>query len=610
MLKPPQPPNIITPPSPICADGLPKEPSLLNEVPKDNTGISSRRKIPPIRPRPLLNITTSVPSSSTQEFPQENKQEICSDKSPCCKNNSLPTPSLTTLVVESISKEKGLSPYWNTYSMELSKKLWLPTMIDSQGLDSNSSNGSLPNSTLNWSVWTKIQPTVPQTTSQTISWKSSPSLQPAITDDGNTEIMGTRKLRIYPTKIQKEFFSKYFGTHRYFYNKAINEINTHYEAKKKEFKEKPCCLLCTNPKQENSFLCETHKDEKIPWNSGLSFISLRNLLVKSKAKLLPDEQWQNDIPYDTREAAVKEAVTNFKSCVTNLKHGNIDHFHLRFKKRENPTRHFCIDDRAIKIKNKQLHIFVTKFKENSRLILHNRGLRSLPEKFKNDVKILFDRGAYYLVISSENPKPVVSNVKKTCISLDPGERHFQTGYSDQFEAYVFGKCHRNKMKKLHEKISIFQGLLAKTDNKKTKRRLKNKLARLERQLRANTRDLHNQTNAFLAKNYKHILLPKFETQSMVQRNTLPSAVNHRLMSLSHYAFQQRLKHMCQKYKSNLYIVDESYTTQTCGKCGIRNMVGSDKIYKCSSCNYICDRDLHGARNIFIKNLAEPLMSAT
>jgi putative transposase len=60
--------------------------------------------------------------------------------------------------------------------------------------------------------------------------------------------------------------------------------------------------------------------------------------------------------------------------------------------------------------------------------------------------------------------------------------------------------------------------------------------------------------------------------------------------------------MCKNRKNNLFIVNESYTSKTCGKCGeINNKLGSQSIFKCKTCKIEIDRDINAARNICIKN---------
>ena len=75
-------------------------------------------------------------------------------------------------------------------------------------------------------------------------------------------------------------------------------------------------------------------------------------------------------------------------------------------------------------------------------------------------------------------------------------------------------------------------------------------------------------------------------------------------ALSHYLFKERLQSKAQEYNCVVKIVDESYTSKTCGACGeIKNDLGGAKEFQCSLplCYYKMHRDIHGARNIYIKN---------
>ena len=73
-----------------------------------------------------------------------------------------------------------------------------------------------------------------------------------------------------------------------------------------------------------------------------------------------------------------------------------------------------------------------------------------------------------------------------------------------------------------------------------------------------------------------------------------------LLSLRHYEFRQRLIHKIRETKSRLIICHEPYTSKTCTKCGIINNIGSSKHYKCKECKLEIDRDVNGARNIFLR----------
>ena len=114
------------------------------------------------------------------------------------------------------------------------------------------------------------------------------------------------------------------------------------------------------------------------------------------------------------------------------------------------------------------------------------------------------------------------------------------------------------------------------------------------------------TVAYLTKNYSSILLPSFETQEMVKNKKLHPNVKRKMNSYSFYKFQQRLQHKCLTLKNtDVEIVNESYTSQTCGYCGYLNKT-SDEIIKCVCCRKIYNRDINGSRNIYLKYITKQL----
>ena len=55
----------------------------------------------------------------------------------------------------------------------------------------------------------------------------------------------------------------------------------------------------------------------------------------------------------------------------------------------------------------------------------------------------------------------------------------------------------------------------------------------------------------------------------------------------------------------VFIVSEAYTSKTCSWCGwINRKLGGKKIFKCRRCNLCLDRDINGARGIFLRALLD------
>ena len=49
-------------------------------------------------------------------------------------------------------------------------------------------------------------------------------------------------------------------------------------------------------------------------------------------------------------------------------------------------------------------------------------------------------------------------------------------------------------------------------------------------------------------------------------------------------------------------VGEAYTSKTCSECGyLRYNLGGSKVFRCDECASVMDRDVNGAKNIFLKN---------
>lgn len=414
-------------------------------------------------------------------------------------------------------------------------------------------------------------------------------------------------MKLSLTANQKKLFKLCAGTHRLFYNKAIEEINRRYYARIKEFKNNKTCIKCNNSKIDD-YHCVQHKDAKIKWDLNITLPSIRSSVMKPDSKLEPNELWQKDIPSDTRQLAIYEAVKAFKTSVASKKS-----FKLQYKKR-NVKQSFWVDGRALKNKD-GIHIFVTRLKKESKLNVN--GYTTSDTTFTN-TRIINDRGTWYMLHTYKRPKEVFDKPRYNIISLDPGIRTFQTGYSPDGLTIKFGEKQIEQIKKIHKRIDLLKsartnikhGYPFKSKSNKPepikigqcRRNMKAKQAKLEKKVYDVTSNLHNQVSAYLTNNFDHVLLPEFGTSEMVKQNKLQPCTKRIMNSLSFYRFKQKLLEQCHRKNRHLHIVSEAFTTKTCGSCGTLNDIGSDKIYKCTRCEYTLDRDIHGSRNILVRFL--------
>ena len=190
------------------------------------------------------------------------------------------------------------------------------------------------------------------------------------------------------------------------------------------------------------------------------------------------------------------------------------------------------------------------------------------------------------------------------MALDPGVRTFQTGFS---ESEIFkGTILRSKFEKLKNKLKTLQSLKSRQSTKISNFKYNKRSKKLTRHIKNMVDDCHWQVMNHLVKNYNDVLLPSFESQDMVGKSLLHRKTKDSLLTLSHYKFKMRLHEKAKEYKNfRIHDVNEAYTSKTCTQCGfIHKNLGSNDTFTCPQCRIIIDRDVNGARNIFLKHVTK------
>ena len=544
---------------------------------------------------------------STQESLQENKKKILNPKFLSSEKSIPIMKSSPTLDQVSTKKEKVIKPFWTTYSMEMSKKLWLPIKTDYQGSVLNSYNKYVKNLEPGLSLQEKEMDQKIQTlNSQKTSCPSLPFSQLDIME--NVNINYSRKIRIYPNKEQHELFNKCFGASRFFYNKGVSYINDSYKQQLNSYisKSKESCIYeckdirCENEPIDNNFYCDKHKQTKIKWDLPLSLPTLRPLVMKNDDDLNEDEQWQKEIPYDTRQLVLKDLIGNYKSCITNKKRGHIDKFELGFKSKRNLNQVFYCTKKAMS----KFNIFKRRLKNKSKIKTRKRHNVYSNYKPNHDFVVMKEGFKYYIIFSKER-ETKYEKATHNCVSLDPGVRTFQTYYSPDGFCGKIGDNLQQTINNLSLKLDKFKSLITKETNKRTIYNMKKRCSILITKVKNIVRDLHWQSCSFLVKNFQNIVIPHFESKSMSNctGRKINKTTTRNMLGLSHFKFLQKLEFKCKEYQRNLIITSEEYTSKTCGKCGTLNQtLGGSKTFNCNKCNVTIDRDMNGARNILIKYL--------
>ena len=579
-----------------CLTGITLEKLKVLEQKEDTEDISFQiSSLSPLIKKKKLNEEKEV--SAIVESHPPHKKKTWKDKLDISKANTLLTKLSKTLDQASISKEKVLTPFWTQQSKEISKKLWLPTKIDC--VDSVlSSSTELSKSTPMGRSWFSIKKKHPQKKNSLMT--SFQSSQFSLPDSMDSEVMTSKeksnpqlktiKIRIFPTKEEILKLQKAMDQYRWYYNATISVFYKHYGFENILDKRK-----YSSYEIRDIFRQYEYVEDNI---DNLNFQDF----IFDEERNEPTEPywWKNDVHNRIPRGANAKFTSSINSAISNFKNGNINKFDMKYRTKKNPTDYIHFEDASYPVfinKIKSRYWYTTKERKRVNMTFKEcidsskkRGCEIIHEK---------DTGKYFIHFPVEvdwfpntdkrNDNQVKFGVKESnrIISLDPGIRKFLVGYDPKGETVFIGE----------QASLLLTGLLYDIDNSTDKeekyimwKKVKNLIS-----------ELHWKTISFLIENYDTIILPDFRVSQMIGSRKL-SKITKRLMCMfSFFSFKEKLKYKCSYYNKNLIIVDESYTSKTCGNCGCLNDVKGSEVYDCIHCDSTFDRDVNGSRNIFIKN---------
>ena len=222
-----------------------------------------------------------------------------------------------------------------------------------------------------------------------------------------------------------------------------------------------------------------------------------------------------------------------------------------------------------------------------------------------DSRLTLEHGRYFLCVSYVERKKT-REPSGRIVALDPGVRDFLTFFSEDSFGWLGQQC-INRIQRLCQHCD---NLLSRATREKRplRRALRKAANRIKVKIRNLIDELHKKIAHFLVTNFDIILLPTFETKQMSKRGArkLRKKSVRQMLTLSHYRFKVFLKKKAKEYGVQVIDVCEAYTSKTVSWTGeiVANLGGS-KVIKASE-GHRMDRDLNGARGIFIKNVAGAL----
>jgi len=464
------------------------------------------------------------------------------------------------------------------------------------------------------------------------------------------QILRCRKFRIkFIDKRTIGFFRLCFEAYDTFYNLAIKEINKRYNDRKNDFINSLTCIgiNCKKQKCENSWHCKEHINTTIHWKLNISTIEFRKVLPINKENILKDDYLKKfiNVPYDLKNEAIEHAIIAYKTNVCSVVNGSKTNFELkeRIIKQAHEVKQFDLPFDFLDINKSNINIckngILSEYRDSiekerkeqkklkqsitntwCQLLLTKKSMKVINEQYTKDkcfFKIYKSKDSKYYLIMTKNIQKETFENKSHIISLDPGVRTFQTCYDPSGIILEAGTTIKHTIETIIKQIDNHETIIN-DDINNYKRRKTNKKKKIKKYKKISNivDNMHNQLSSYLTKNYNNILVPQLPVKKLVRKwdnkkNNEPKLINRvinsitsRIMNyLSFNKFLTKLKSLCSIRNTKLYIVDEIYTSKTCGRCGyIKTDLNSNKTYKCNDCKLELDRDYNGARNILLKHL--------
>ena len=357
-----------------------------------------------------------------------------------------------------------------------------------------------------------------------------------------TKIVRSRKVRVYLDANQKQIFAQWAGISRKCFNDSINYL-----------------------KQEGTK-------------------AIKFLVKKKVIDELPE--WANSTPYQVKATAVFDACKAISNAKQKFrKEGKFQE--VKFRSKRNPNQSIGIPKSAVKRNG----VYVT--------LLGKIKFSEYVKEVKYDCRLVRESGRFYLVIPEDKNISTPDNQRNGIVALDPGIRTFQTFYSEQLVGEV-GSKDIGRINRLCYHLDRLMSKISQTKGKR-KWRMRRAASRLRFRIKNLISEIHNKLALFLCKTFDYVVIPKFEVQQMASK--LNSSVARAMYTWSHYRFRMHLKSKCQQYSVAYIEQCEAYTSKTCSNCGKLHNIGNKKTLSCT-CGCIIDRDINGARGIFLRALED------
>lgn len=366
---------------------------------------------------------------------------------------------------------------------------------------------------------------------------------------------------LFPSTKQKKILRNWFGVARKLYNEGINDM-----------------------KNNN--------------NKLRSLEELRTDYIYKDSKFALENKWSLEVPKEVRTGSFRDLQKAISSNFAKKKHNQEHKWEMRYKSRKSLKETIEIPQQSFKLNiKKDKLISTTIYTESLGTILIGNNKQKIVTPF-GDIRLTLDRGSYYISI------PYLVNIKTVTldgskiVSIDPGIRTFLSIYSPNGISGEIGS-NIDFLEKTQRRINRIKSFISQSHGIR-KKRLKIKSFKLQHKIENKRKDIHFKIANFLCKNFDTIIIGNLGI-TQIASTKLNKKTKRRMYLWGHYQFKQRLQSIAKKEGKVVGLVDESYTSKTCGNCGfLHEKLGSSKVFNCPYCKHKEDRDIGAARKILLR----------
>lgn len=381
-----------------------------------------------------------------------------------------------------------------------------------------------------------------------------------------TAIKGV-KLRLYPTKTQKNQLLQLFGNDRFVWNRMLSMAKDRYDNNPSSHfvNEYGMNYLLKQLKQEYPFLKESDSTSLITVNHNLA-VAFKNLF-----------NHRGGYPRFKSRHCVRQSYTGHSTCKIEAK-----------RRLKLPKLGSIRTSKTNQLKDYRIKRYTISHDPDGLYYISLNVEMDIEELTKVNRTVGIDVGLTDLAITSDGDKYATFNASW----LEKQATNWQRKYSKRKNRAIVAVRQWN-----HDSNHLEQMELGDYRNWQKARQTK---ARYQVKVANKRKDYLHKLTTDLVKNYDVIVIEDLKTKNLLHNHHVAKSISN----ASWYQFRTMLEYKCQWYGKQLIVVIPNNTSRICSTCGHNDGPKPLEIreWTCSECGTHHDRDINAAVNILNSGL--------